>query len=118
MRIAGYSEGLLVYRQEQDRSKEASIMQSPLFTHFQQMREKGIEVLSDSGKHQRHGIKTWLGTANSKDLDNMPLAELGDIWEIRGENIKGIIRGISLNLMLDNEALKIEQSLELDEYVS
>ena len=118
VRIAGNSEGLLVYRQEQDRSKEAPITQSPLFTHFQQMREKGIEILSDSGKHQKHGVKTWLGTANSTAEDNMPLAELGDIWEIRGEGIKGIIRGISLNLMLDNEALKIEQSLEIDEYIS
>lgn len=122
VRIAGNEEGLLVYRAEQDRSKEASIQQSPLYTEFQQMREKGIEILSDSGKHQKHSIKTYLGNADlvsiGAELDYVPLAELGEIWEIKGEKIKGFIRGIALNLMLDNEALKIEQTLELDEYIS
>lgn len=120
VRIAGNQKGLLVYRQEQDRSKEAPIVQSPLYTEeLPQMREKGIEILSDSGKHQRQEIKTFLSHKEDKAEDAIPLAELGEIWEIRGEDIKGIIRGISLNLMLDNEALKIEQSLTIDdEYVN
>lgn len=118
VRVAGNTEGTLVYREGEDRKNEAPIVQSPLFTEFQQRRAKGIEILSDSGKHQSQEFKTLLGDALNLKEDSVPLAELGEIWEIRGEGIKGIIRGISLNLTLDNEALKVEQTLTLDEYIN
>lgn len=107
-------EGGHVYRKQQTRDLTAPIEQHPLYTDRDAILPAGIATLSDSGIHADYRL-----TLRFTDKYNIPLAQLGQIWQINDPegNWRGIITGITLNVHLDNDAPTVWQTITIDRYL-
>lgn len=96
-----------------NRVPEAPAVSHALYTDAAVIRKVGIAALSDTGTHKLYQAEMlW------SDTHNMPLGELGKIWQIStaADSVTGIIQSLSINLTHDNDAPVITQTLALDSY--
>lgn len=103
-----------VYRNLQGRNMIAPVSNSYLYTDRDCVVPKGIQILSDSGTHGLYTLKMRVA-----DKYNIPLAELGQIWQVSDPEgaWKGIVTGVSLDVGRDNDAITVWQTVNIDRYL-
>lgn len=114
VRLLSQTNGGHVYRQLEDRSQEAPVVNHPLFTDSTVMLPAGTALLSQTGNHQEEAV-----TLPWSVEQQIPLASLGSIWRVNdGESIwQGIIKGVSVDLGVDNQAPTVMQTVTIDRYL-
>lgn len=101
-----------VFRATQGRDMAAPTLSNALFTAREVTVPKGSQVLSDSGTHAIYSLKMLM-------TDAMPLAELGQIWQINDTDgaWRGLVTGIAINVELVDDAPNVYQTLTVDRYM-
>ncbi|PID61600.1 MAG: hypothetical protein CR974_04125 [Gammaproteobacteria bacterium] len=82
-------------------------------------RNKGIQILSDSGKHKPYTVKQ-LWADDTVNPENIKLFEMGEIVEIQdvgGSLGKGVVTGVSIDVGENNGATFITQSANINSYL-
>ncbi len=112
--LIGGTEASEIYRSQQGRDLIAPIDNSVLYTDRDCVVPKGQALLSDSGTHGIYSLKMRYA-----DKYNIPLAELGQIWQINDpEGVwNGIITGVTLEVSRDNDAITVWQTVNIDRYL-
>ncbi|STZ63943.1 Uncharacterised protein [Moraxella lacunata] len=102
-----------VYRKQSARTKEAPIQSDELFTDQIATIAKGVQILSESGTHMDVTVTTrWA------DKYGLPLATLGDIWQINDDGgYKAVVVSIEVQVKMENEVPTIWQVVGLDRYM-
>lgn len=112
--LTSASEGGEVYRQLQGRDAEAPTEDHALYTDRDAVIPAGTAILSDSGTHGDYTLKMlW------SDKYNIPLAKLGQIWQINDAEgaWRGVITGVSVDIDKDNDAPTVWQTVTIDRYL-
>ena len=101
-----------VYRATQGRDVAAPTLSNALFTAREVTVPKGSAVLSDSGTHS-------IQTLDLIFDDSIPLAQLGQIWQINDTDgaWRGVITGVELDCPVAGETPKPEQTITIDRYM-
>lgn len=101
-----------VYRATQGRDVAAPTLSNALFTAREVTVPKGSAVLSDSGTHS-------IQTLDLIFDDSIPLAQLGQIWQINDTDgaWRGVITGVALDCPVAGETPKPEQTITIDRYI-
>ena len=101
-----------VYRATQGRDVAAPTLSNALFTAREVTVPKGSAVLSDSGTHS-------IQTLDLIFDDSIPLAQLGQIWQINDTDgaWRGVITGVALDCPVAGETPKPEQTITIDRYM-
>ncbi|MDN3441096.1 hypothetical protein QL898_05585 [Psychrobacter sp. APC 3279] len=101
-----------VFRATQGRDMAASTLNNALFTAREVTVPKGSAVLSDSGTHS-------IQTLDLIFDDSIPLAQLGQIWQINDTDgaWRGVITGVALDCKVNNDTPEIGQSVTIDRYM-
>ncbi|MFB2539132.1 hypothetical protein [Acinetobacter sp. c3-l95] len=112
--LTGQKEAGMVYRQQQSRDLDAPVQDNPLFTERNAIVPAGIAVLSESGTHQDESL-----TLRWANKFNLPLAELGEIWQVNDIDgaWKGIVTAVNVNVRLENDVPTVWQNVSLDRYL-
>lgn len=108
------TEGSEVYRNLQGRERIAPIDSNALYTDRDCVVPRGIEILSDSGTHGDYTIKLrWA------DKYNIPLAKLGEIWQVTDPEgaWKGVINSVAVSVDWDNDTPCVWQTITIDRYL-
>lgn len=73
-----------------------------------------MQVLSDSGTHMSMTITTrWT------DKYNLPLAVVGDIWQINDDGgYKAVVVSVEVQIKVENDVPTVWQVVGLDRYMS
>ncbi len=82
-------------------------------------RNKGIEVLSQSGKHKRYTLNQ-LWADDPQNPENIVLSRLGDlveVFDIGGTLGAGVVNAVTIDIEPDNDATFITQSPVIDVYL-
>lgn len=103
-----------VYRQGGSREPRAAALTDTLYTDTDVLTAAGMAALSDTGIHK---TETVLMPVSEKY--GIPLAQLGQIWQIQEPegHWQGVITGITLTVESENGAPKITQSAVIDRYM-
>ena len=103
-----------VYRQGSSREPRAAALTNTLYTDTDVLTAAGMAALSDTGIHK---TETVLMPVSEKY--GIPLARLGQIWQIQEPegHWQGVITGITLTVETENGAPKITQSAVIDRYM-
>ena len=103
-----------VYRQGSSREPRAAALTDTLYTDTDVLTAAGMAALSDTGIHK---TETVLMPVSEKY--GIPLAQLGQIWQIQEPegHWQGVITGITLTVESENGAPKITQSAVIDRYM-
>lgn len=114
VRVVGNEKGGLVYRELSNQIPEASTLSSPLYSADNVMRSAGIKALSETGTHKIETV-----TLPFAPKYQLPIAELTEIWAFveNGETWQGIVKGISLDVSIENQILVVKQTLTIDRYL-
>ena len=101
-----------VFRATQGRDMAAPTLSNALFTAREVTVPKGSQVLSDSGTHS-------IQTLDLIFDDSIPLAQLGQIWQINDTDgaWRGVITGVELDCPVAGETPKPEQTITIDRYI-
>lgn len=101
-----------VFRATQGRDMAAPTLSNALFTAREVTVPKGSSVLSDSGTHS-------IQTLDLIFDDSIPLAQLGQIWQINDTDgaWRGVITGVALDCPVAGETPKPEQTITIDRYM-
>lgn len=101
-----------IYRQLEGRDIPAPTLSNALFTALEVTVPKGSQVLSDSGTHS-------IQTLDLIFDDSIPLAQLGQIWQINDTDgaWRGVITGVSLDCKVNNDTPEIGQTITIDRYM-
>lgn len=101
-----------VFRATQGRDMAAPTLSNALFTAREVTIPKGSSVLSDSGTHS-------IQTLDLIFDDSIPLAKLGQIWQINDTDgaWRGVITGVALDCPVAGETPKPEQTITIDRYM-
>lgn len=116
--LTSQSDGAVVYRNEEGQDKHAPISNHELYTDQACIIPAGIAILSDSGTHQTANI-----TLRWADKYNLPLATLGEIWQINDkvgntdDAWRGIVQAITIDVKVDDGVPTVWQTVELDRYL-
>ena len=103
-----------VYRLGQARDSEAPTQDHALYTDRDAIIAAGKAILSDSGTHGDYTLKqSWT------DKYSIPLAELGQIWQINDPEgaWRGVITSVSVSVDQDNDAPTVWQTASIDRYL-
>ncbi|STZ03089.1 Uncharacterised protein [Moraxella equi] len=102
-----------VYRKQSARTKEAPIQSDELFTDQIATIAKGVQILSESGTHMDMTITTrWA------DKYGLPLATLGDIWQINDEGgYKAVVVSVDVQVKVEDGVPSVWQVVGLDRYM-
>ncbi len=112
--LTSHVEGGIVYRELQGRDMPAPVVDNALFTDQNCIVAKGTQILSDSGTHGDYQlILPW------HDDEQIPLAELGDIWQVNGSDgaWKGIVTSVSVDVKVNNDVAVVWQRVGVDRYL-
>lgn len=103
-----------ITRNPTDGTPEASTLSHALYTDDAVLRAAGIAALSDTGNHKTETLTLPLSPKYS-----IPLAELGQIWQINEPQgyWKGIVAGVGLSIKTNDGAIQVRQSVTLDRYM-
>lgn len=103
-----------VYRQGSSREPRSAALTDTLYTDTDVLTAAGMAALSDTGIHK---TETVLMPVSEKY--GIPLAQLGQIWQIQEPegHWQGVITGITLTVESENGAPKITQSAVIDRYM-
>lgn len=117
VRIAGSgagARGALVYRSGSNQTPEAAILTHPAYTDDIVLRTAGIAALSETGTHKMETV-----TLPWAEKYQLPLAELGKVWAFaeNGHTWQGVIKGITVEVALENDAPTVTQSVVIDRYL-
>ena len=106
-------EGGHVYRQGKARNSAAPAYDHPLYTDRDAIVPAGQAILSDSGNHIDYTL-----SIRYADKYNIPLAELGQIWQFNDPEgaWRGLITGVDLDVSRSNDAPTIWQTINIDRY--
>lgn len=116
--LVGNKEGGIVYRNGQGRDKDAPVQNNSLYSDRDVIVPAGIAILSDSGIHGEYTV-----TLRWADKYNLPLAELGQIWQINdsissGDGAwRGVVTAVSVNVRLENDVPTVWQTVSIDRYL-
>ena len=103
-----------VYRKQSARTAEAPIQSDELFTDQIATIAKGVQILSESGTHMDMTITTrWA------DKYGLPLAKLGDIWQINddGGGYKAVVVSVDVQVKVEDGVPSVWQVVGLDRYM-
>lgn len=112
--LTSSKEGAIVCREREARDRHAPVSQNELYTDRACIIPAGIAILSDSGTHQIANL-----TMRWADKYNLPLAELGEIWQINDVDgsWRGIVKAVAVDVKVDNGVPSVWQVVELDRYL-
>ncbi|PID65577.1 MAG: hypothetical protein CR977_00815 [Gammaproteobacteria bacterium] len=130
VRLAGSganAKGGYIYRQINagDKTPEAGAISHVLYagdtsnTPVAAFRNKGIQVLSDSGKHKIYSVQ-HIWADDTTNPENLPLSQLQEVLEIMdtgGSLGKGVVTGVSIDVSENNDATQITQTATVDVYL-
>ncbi len=106
-----------IYRELEGRDIEAPSQTNSLFTSEKATVAKGCQILSDSGTHAEYVLKLpW----SSDSVGEIPLAELGQIWQVNDEDEKswkGVVTAVGVDVKVNNKVAEVWQSVTLDRYL-
>jgi len=108
------AKGALVWREGTDQTPEAALREHALYTDETAHRAAGIHALSETGTHKIETV-----TLPWAEKYQLPLASLGAVWAFteNGSTWQGIIKGIQVEVALDNNAPVVTQTLTIDRYM-
>ena len=117
MRVVGKgatAKGALVWREGTDQTPEAALREHALYTDETAHRAAGIHALSETGTHKIETV-----TLPWAEKYQLPLASLGAVWAFteNGSTWQGVIKGIQVEVTLDNNAPVVTQTLTIDRYM-
>ena len=103
-----------VYRQGGSREPRAAALTDTLYTDTDVLTAAGMAALSDTGIHKTETVQMPVS-----EKYGIPLAQLGQIWQIQEPegHWQGVITGITLTVESENGAPKITQSAVIDRYM-
>lgn len=103
-----------VYRRGSSRAPRASALSHALYTDQPVLLAAGIAALSATGTHKHETVRLPVS-----DKYALPLAELGQIWQIHEPTgaWKGVVTGVSLEVQIEGHAPTVEQSVVIDRYL-
>ena len=116
--LIGRQEAFEIYRQGQGRDLIAPVANWYLYTDQASAIARGVQLLSDSGNHVHYTLKMLVS-----DKHNLPLAKLGQIWQINDDTDGGdgafnaLITSVALSVSRDNDAVAVWQTVGMDRYV-
>ena len=116
--LIGRQEAFEIYRQGQGRDLIAPVANWYLYTDQASAIARGVQLLSDSGNHVHYTVKMLVS-----DKHNLPLAKLGQIWQINDDTDGGdgafnaLITSVALSVSRDNDAVVVWQTVGMDRYV-
>ena len=116
--LIGRQEAFEIYRQGQGRNLIAPVANWYLYTDQASAIARGVQLLSDSGNHVHYTVKMLVS-----DKHNLPLAKLGQIWQINDDTDGGdgafnaLITSVGLSVSRDNDAVVVWQTVGMDRYV-
>ena len=116
--LIGRQEAFESYRQGQGRNLIAPVANWYLYTDQASAIARGVQLLSDSGNHVHYTVKMLVS-----DKHNLPLAKLGQIWQINDDTDGGdgafnaLITSVGLSVSRDNDAVVVWQTVGMDRYV-
>lgn len=116
--LTSSKEGAVVYREREGRDRHAPVSQNELYTDQACIIPAGIAILSDSGTHQTASL-----TMRWADKYNLPLATLGEIWQVNDkmgnadDAWRGIVQSVSIDVRVDNGVPTVWQVVGLDRYL-
>ena len=107
-------DGAKVFRSLQAQNAEAPMQSHPLYTDRDAMVPAGTAILSDSGIHGDYTLKLRLA-----DKYNIPLAKLGDIWQVNDPEgaWRGEVNSVDFYVEMDNDAPTVWQTISIDRYL-
>ena len=108
------AKGALVWREGTDQTPEAALREHALYTDETAHRAAGIHALSETGTHKIETV-----TLPWAEKYQLPLASLGAVWAFteNGSTWQGVIKGIQVEVTLDNNAPVVTQTLTIDRYM-
>ncbi len=108
------AKGALVWREGTDQTPEAALREHALYTDETAHRAAGIYALSETGTHKIETV-----TLPWAEKYQLPLASLGAVWAFTeaGKTWQGVIKGIQIEVTLDNNAPVVTQTLTIDRYM-
>lgn len=116
--LTSNTSGSLVYRKREGQDKHAPVATHALYTDQTCVMPAGVAILSDSGTHQTASI-----TMRWADKYNLPLATLGEIWQVNDkvgnadDAWRGIVQSVSVDVRVDNGVPNVWQVVGLDRYL-
>ena len=116
--LIGRQEAFEIYRQGQGRNLIAPVANWYLYTDQASAIARGVQLLSDSGNHVHYTVKMLVS-----DKHNLPLAKLGQIWQINDDTDGGdgafnaVVTSVTLSVSRDNDAVVVWQTVGIDRYV-
>lgn len=116
--LASSTDGATVYREREGQDKHAPVVQNELYTDQACIIPAGIAILSDSGTHQ-----TATMTMRWADKYNLPLAELGQVWQVNDkvgnadDAWRGVVRSVAIDVKVNDGVPSVWQAVELDRYL-
>ena len=116
--LIGRQQAFEIYRQGQGRDLIAPVANWYLYTDQASAIARGVQLLSDSGNHVHYTVKMLVS-----DKHNLPIAKLGQIWQINDDTDGGdgafnaLITSVGLSVSRDNDAVVVWQTVGIDRYV-
>lgn len=116
--LIGRQQAFEIYRQGQGRNLIAPVANWYLYTDQASAIARGVQLLSDSGNHVHYTVKMLVS-----DKHNLPLAKLGQIWQINDDTDGGdgafnaLITSVGLSVSRDGDAVVVWQTVGMDRYV-
>lgn len=116
--LIGRQQAFEIYRQGQGRDLIAPVANWYLYTDQASAIARGVQLLSDSGNHVHYTVKMLVS-----DKHNLPLAKLGQVWQINDDTDGGdgafnaLITSVGLSVSRDNDAVVVWQTVGIDRYV-
>lgn len=103
-----------IYRSGSDREPRASALSGALYTDQAVLTAAGIAALSATGIHKKETV-----TLPVSDKYAIPLAELGQIWQIQEPSgmWQGVVVGVTLDVSVTDDAPVVTQTLSIDRYL-
>ena len=108
------AKGALIWREGTNQTPEAALREHALYTDETAHRAAGIYALSETGTHKIETV-----TLPWAEKYQLPLASLGAVWAFTeaGKTWQGVIKGIQVEVTLDNNAPVVTQTLTIDRYM-
>lgn len=112
--LTSTTQGGIVYRNGQGRDKDAPTVDNILYTDRDVIVPAGIALLSDSGRHTEYTL-----TLRWMNKYNLPLAELGQIWQVNDPEgaWRGVVTAVNVQVKLEDDVPTIWQTVSLDRYL-
>ncbi|MCS4534234.1 hypothetical protein [Neisseria montereyensis] len=106
--------GADVYRRTGNREPRAAAVTGPLYTDMPVLQAAGVAALSDTGTH-----KTETVTLPVSDKYALPLAQLGQIWQIQEPTgaWQGVVTGVTMAVDIENDAPRVLQTVVINRYL-